>query len=185
MKLTKPIDLAAVKAVRDLLWGEVAFHENQGESLTLPEELWAAAAAAQAEREQDDPIFEVLGDAIDLLPNNCGVIVPVEDLWKVLGYEKGNSNRAREDIRKRMAQAMQRFGFGPKTRRRLRGDADREYVYLRPPGPKGIPDFAVYRWRESERDGRGGWKGSQYTASPADAPLILDCSGRRGPQRSQ
>jgi energy-coupling factor transporter ATP-binding protein EcfA2 len=57
---TSVIDLEALRRDRDQLLAEAARREARGESLILPEELWEAAAAEQAERLEDDPWLEIL-----------------------------------------------------------------------------------------------------------------------------
>jgi predicted P-loop ATPase len=81
MTITKRINIEAVKAVRDLLWGEAAHYEAQGESLALSPELYAAAAEAQAAREIVDPIEDLLGP---LLHDRHGRI-SIENMWLLLG----------------------------------------------------------------------------------------------------
>lgn len=54
------IDLEALRRDRDLLWAEAARLEAQDESIVLPQELWAIAAAEQEERLEDDPWLEKL-----------------------------------------------------------------------------------------------------------------------------
>ncbi|MEF2549411.1 virulence-associated E family protein [Aurantimonas sp. E1-2-R+4] len=57
---TETIDLNALRRDRDQLIAEAAYRETQGESITLPEELWAEAAAEQDERLEEDPWQERL-----------------------------------------------------------------------------------------------------------------------------
>lgn len=59
--VTGKIDLAALKEDRDQLWAEAAALEPEADDpITLPSSLWAAAAAAQAERVAPDPWDDVL-----------------------------------------------------------------------------------------------------------------------------
>ena len=60
MRLTRRIDIGALRAVRLQLWGEAAAADTAGEVLTLPEELWGAAAIAQEARRVRDPWEEAL-----------------------------------------------------------------------------------------------------------------------------
>jgi len=55
LKVLAPIDLGKLRAARLQLWGEAAHWQSQGESLTLPEHLWAAAAIEQEERRASHP----------------------------------------------------------------------------------------------------------------------------------
>lgn len=63
------IDMEALRRDRDQLWAEAARLEAEGESIVLPQELWAVAAAEQEERLEDDPWQEKLatvrGKAVD------------------------------------------------------------------------------------------------------------------------
>lgn len=57
---TGVIDLEALRRDRDQLWAEAARLEARDESIVLPQELWAVAAAEQEERLEDDPWLEKL-----------------------------------------------------------------------------------------------------------------------------
>ncbi len=57
---TGTIDLAALRRDRDQLLAEANSREAQGDSVILPAELWAAAAAIQEERLEEDPWLEPL-----------------------------------------------------------------------------------------------------------------------------
>jgi len=57
---TGMIDLEALRHDRDQLWAEAAKLEVEGESIVLPQELWAVAAAEQEDRLEDDPWQEKL-----------------------------------------------------------------------------------------------------------------------------
>lgn len=57
---TAEIDLEALRRDRDQLWAEACKLEAQGESIVLPQELWAVAAVEQEERLEDDPWLEKL-----------------------------------------------------------------------------------------------------------------------------
>ena len=59
------MDIAALVADRDQLWAEAAAREVGEESLLLPQELWAAAAAEQGSRMPDDPWADKLRDWLD------------------------------------------------------------------------------------------------------------------------
>lgn len=59
---TGTIDLQAVIRDRDQLWAEAAHAEAQGESITLPSELWEAAARVQETRVEHDLWIDYLAD---------------------------------------------------------------------------------------------------------------------------
>ena len=56
----KKFDTEKLKRDVDQLWAEAAHYEAEGESITLQEDLWAAAAEAQEQREVDSPILDAL-----------------------------------------------------------------------------------------------------------------------------
>jgi hypothetical protein len=55
IEVLRPIDLQRLRAARLQLWGEAAHCQSQGEVLTLPEALWAAAGVEQEERRVHHP----------------------------------------------------------------------------------------------------------------------------------
>lgn len=57
---TGSIDLEALRRDRDQLWAEAAKLEADGDSIVLPQELWAVAAVEQEERLEEDPWQERL-----------------------------------------------------------------------------------------------------------------------------
>lgn len=58
------VDLEGISLVRDQLWAEAAHRESEGESLTLPKELWAEAQVEQESRRTEHPWVDVLGDIL-------------------------------------------------------------------------------------------------------------------------
>lgn len=56
------IDLKAIERDRDQLWAEAAAREARGESIEVPERLWAAAAKEQDERLVIEPWDDALAD---------------------------------------------------------------------------------------------------------------------------
>lgn len=60
------IDVAGLRRDRDLLWGEAMAAHLAGESIMLPESLWAAAAIEQEKRTYKDPWRELLPDVAQL-----------------------------------------------------------------------------------------------------------------------
>jgi predicted P-loop ATPase len=56
------IDIDRLRADRDQLWAEAAAEEMLGESISLPEALWPAAAAEQEARTERDAWLDVLAD---------------------------------------------------------------------------------------------------------------------------
>jgi predicted P-loop ATPase len=62
LKVLKRIDIAKLERDRLQLWGEAAACEAKGEPVTIPQELWGAAAAEQEKRRVKDPWENVLAD---------------------------------------------------------------------------------------------------------------------------
>ena len=60
------IDVAALRRDRDLLWGEAMAAHLTGESIMLPEPLWAAAAIEQEARTYKDPWADFLPNVAEL-----------------------------------------------------------------------------------------------------------------------
>jgi predicted P-loop ATPase len=62
LKLLKPIDLDKLRHDRLQLIGEAAKYESDGESVTLPEELWPVAGEAQEQRRTKHPWENLLDE---------------------------------------------------------------------------------------------------------------------------
>lgn len=62
MVVIKSIDLEKLKADRLQLWGEAAHYQSQGESIVLPENMWADAGIEQDARRIDDAWEDALSD---------------------------------------------------------------------------------------------------------------------------
>lgn len=105
---TGAIDLEALRRDRDQLWAEAAHREAQGDSIVLPQELWAEAAVEQEERLEDDPWLEPLaglrgkafGDEVRLFTSHL--------LSEVLGIEV---ERQHNGHAKRLAGLMKSLGW--------------------------------------------------------------------------
>ena len=124
-------DVAALKRDRDQLWAEAAYREAVGDSIRLPESLWAEAALEQDARRQVDPWEELLEQHLGL----TGDAIPVEELWLALG-DAGKQYK-RNDA-ERLAQIMQRFGYTRKKK------IDVAYVHV----IRGVPQPATVAQRK-------------------------------------
>lgn len=119
---TGAIDLELLRRDRDQLWAEASALEATGFSLTLPTELWAAAAEVQEERMEDD----LWVDAIAAFPGTIqGDMerVPTSDLLIELQIPR---ERWRGEVPKRLASVMARLGWQP-AKFRLHGKVVRGY----------------------------------------------------------
>ncbi len=101
--LTNKIDVVALRRDRDQLWAEAAAQEAAGESLVLPENLWAEAGRQQDMRLEKDPWEELLAEAV---VNKTKV--HAEELFWELRIER----RDRTDyMAKRIGIIMNRLGW--------------------------------------------------------------------------
>jgi hypothetical protein len=97
-------DLAALKQDRDQLWAEASEREALGESIRLPQDLWAAAGVQQDARREVDPWEELLDDRVDFTRD----AILVEEIWRALG--DAASQRKTNDAG-RISRIVQRHGF--------------------------------------------------------------------------
>jgi hypothetical protein len=127
VKITGPIDLERLKAVRDQLWAEAATVEAAGCSLVLPKELWPQAAIEQEQRLDVDPWIDLLagplpGTTIDVAAGEERIAAKA--LLDILGVPR---ERQTDTIFKRVAVCMRKHGwFGP-AMMRIEGPPIRGY----------------------------------------------------------
>lgn len=125
---TGVIDLDALRRDRDQLLAEAAHREAGGESIILPEELWATAAAEQAERMEEDPWEAALAKVEGTAAGEI-VRVPTNELltrWLEipLGHQTQNDM-------KRARAVMEQLGWQP-AKWKDRGKTVRGYVRPKP-----------------------------------------------------
>ena len=125
------IDLDGLARDRDQLWAEAAHREKAGESIALPAELYAEAAAEQRSRVQSDPWQEMLEESIG---DRYGKIV-VGDIWMRLGVDSKTKNPA---MGKRIANIMKQLGFKKDKQRGHTGAPRNCYSKAGPNGEDGI-----------------------------------------------
>jgi predicted P-loop ATPase len=106
-------DLDRLRADRDQLWAEAAMAEAKGESIRLAKELYADAAAEQAERVQDDAWYPVLADAFGEHEGK----VAAENVWIMLGMGSDKIGHRTQDHNDRLGIVMRALGF---KRKKLR-----------------------------------------------------------------
>jgi hypothetical protein len=87
-----------VKAIlrdRDQLWAEASVREAAGESIRLPEALWAEAGLHQEERQEIDAWELVLRELLSLrLPDQSGRIrIPLVDVWEAVQPDVSRRDR--------------------------------------------------------------------------------------------
>lgn len=114
------VDLNGLKRDRNQLWAEAAHRESKGESIRLPEELWAAAGEEQGKRALEDPYLSILAEALE---GRWGKL-SVEDVFRIVGIDKGQRNQHHNA---RIGEVMRRLGW---RRERLRRNGTHQYCYL-------------------------------------------------------
>lgn len=104
--VTGSIDLEGLRRDRDQLWGEASRREKEfGAALSLPEQLWAVAAAEQEERRVVGPIEEALTAALGGIADGR---IAAADLRKIVSLREGQGE-ARHS--KQIAETMRRLGW--------------------------------------------------------------------------
>jgi predicted P-loop ATPase len=131
------IDIDRLKCDVDQLWSEAAVAEAKGESITLDETLWSAAADVQEVHRIEEPWVDVLGAE---LGDKHGKIMSV-DVWKILGVETG---RQTPWDNTRMGQAMRELGWTPSQRHFGTGRKKSAYVKGTPVEQRAI----IYVFRD-------------------------------------
>jgi hypothetical protein len=106
----KRFDVAGIINDRDQLWAEAVVREVKGESIRLPERLWASAGEHQERRREVDAWEDILYEvAVGLEPASSGAVrVATNALWEKLGIEPARRDRLGA---KRISEIMQRLGF--------------------------------------------------------------------------
>lgn len=117
-------DLALLRRDRDQLWAEAAAREADGESIRLPEKLWAAAGEQQEGREIGDPFYEILSERLEGWEGKIRGC----DVWGAVGLGDG-SRPPSQDENMRLNAAMQKLGWRrPKSKLRFDGRPQNAWV---------------------------------------------------------
>jgi predicted P-loop ATPase len=116
-------ELAALRSDRDQLWAEASAREAAGESIRLPERLWAMAGEQQAHREVIDPFYEILSTRLHGLEGK----VRGSDIWEAVGL--GDPKNRTQDHSVRLSATMQKLGWRrPKSVLRFGGKPQQAWV---------------------------------------------------------
>jgi len=115
------MDLDALRRDRDQLWAEAAAAEAAGESVRLPETLWAAAAQEQEARRVEEPFAITLGAVLGDITGR----LRAADVWQVLNIADGHRT---QDHNARLGEAMRELGWA-RVKQRFGGPP--EWCYVR------------------------------------------------------
>lgn len=118
---TTEIDLEGLRRDRDQLWAEASIIEATGEVLTLPQELWEAAAERQGDRLVEDPWLDLLR----------GYLVGQKRVSSRELFESVLElpyNRQSQTETKRLSGAMAQLGFHYKKSQRFDGQVMAGFV---------------------------------------------------------
>lgn len=132
---TSDIDVDGLKAIRDQVWAEAVKAEADGESITLPRELWEIAADVQNERVEVDPWRTKLAELKFPEPISqtypTGVVVHGEELRvttsAALSFLGVDVERQHTGYGRRLAALMRELGWTGPTTMRIGGVPDRGY----------------------------------------------------------
>lgn len=142
-------DVAGFKVVRDQIWAEAAWREEQGESIRLAEDLWQEAGREQHAR----AIGNAFSDKLAPILGNWEGLLRSDDAWNLIGIPLAQ----RDYNAGKFGRAMSGLGW-KRTQRRIKRGGIPESCYV-----KGDPDRLIV----AERDDLG--RGS----------FILKYAGRR------
>jgi predicted P-loop ATPase len=129
---TGKIDIEALKREREQLLGEAATYEATGESITLEEELWGDARAAQEQRRVADPWEDILThmpDHIHKSGDGYERVASADVLTRVLDIPKAQQTSAHGQ---RLAHAMKHVGWNRNRGGRVTIDGVAVRGYIRP-----------------------------------------------------
>lgn len=107
---TGVIELEALRRDRDQLLAEAAVREAQGDEITLPQELWADAAAEQEDRVEEDPWLEKLASLNGKAHGDEARLHSSDLLGTHLGIE---TERQHSGHAKRLTALMRSLGWEP------------------------------------------------------------------------
>jgi hypothetical protein len=120
-EVTTRMDVEWIVQHRDQLWAEASHRVAAGESIVLPEELWAEAAVEQAERTEQSPFVNRLEEALGSMQGK----ISQETCWSLLGLTVVQRSGRLEELE----MAMAKLGF-EKVRVRF-GRADKAQGFAR------------------------------------------------------
>jgi predicted P-loop ATPase len=122
------IDLEALARDRDQLWAEAAHLEAEGESLTLPQELWPAAQEEQEARLEDDPWLDKLSHLSTGLVEEVNGFQRISTAMLLGDVLSLPVERQQAFQTKRLANLMRKLGWqGPILQKMKNGQAHRGY----------------------------------------------------------
>lgn len=119
---TGRFDVEALRRDVIQLWAEAAAAETSGESIALPEPLWAVAAEVQQEYRADDAWAQAISEKLMDLPGK----ITTSDVWEIIGKPV---HMRQQHENSRLGDAMRELGF---TRKKARAYGKLSWCYVRP-----------------------------------------------------
>jgi predicted P-loop ATPase len=120
-------DLPSLIADRDQLWAEAAAREAAGESIRLKESLYKDAADEQDARHREDPWQEIIFEKV-IEPKADKDYILTTEIWEALKeYARSRNNNDAD----RIANIMQRLGYGRKQRLRRQNETKQLTYWVR------------------------------------------------------
>lgn len=137
----------ALRADRDQLWAEAAAREAAGESIRLPENLWATAGEHQDARMMRSPMFDVLSERLDGHEGK----VRANDIWDALGLH--DPARRTQFHNLDLHAAMHKLGWS-RPPSKLRFDGRPQHAWIKGDASIEVPRSIVLGLDAFGRDGR-------------------------------
>jgi predicted P-loop ATPase len=115
------VDVEALKRERDQLWAEAAAAEAAGESIRMPRELWEIAGEAQKEAQLENPVYDLLYEALDGMEGK----IRAAHVWTIVDIDPA---RRRQSDNELVGAAMKQLGWTrPKDAIRFKTSPARGY----------------------------------------------------------
>lgn len=120
---TGRIDLDGLTRDRDQLWAEAASVEKTGVSISLPAELWKAAAVEQEARMEDHPWQDVLKEIAGEVTNGTARVT-TQEVFEHLGIDPERRQPYQQTL---IAKLMVQLGWAGPKRIKVKGQTLRGY----------------------------------------------------------
>lgn len=135
---TNNIDLEGLERDRDQIWAEAAYREAKGEPITLPKDLWVAAADLQVARMPRDPWLDTLSDVTGAQVVNGEWRISTRDLFGEQNLKIPPAQQ-QDYHAKRLSRVMDELGWGGPKAMKIDGKTQRGYSRPVDPETDDVP----------------------------------------------